>query len=398
MRAKFTLVCIFSMAIAAGGFAYPQGEPADSFAVARLDNGANVGFAMVRSGSVPAGGPISDVVMPRSRGVSRVLYDQKSGAFFGYRLEIEIVPANRYRLVFKALAADIDSELKRYARCTDCPQPTLLPGSQPRFPAPLNVAAGDICTLDLLINPQSGETIVDVIAVSAQTISRETMRLAAGRIREALQHTLRGDNLVARGNLEDAITEFQKSLAINPNSAAVQTRLGVSLQRSGKIDQAQRRYEMAVKLNPRYAEAWNNLGSCYHIRGKHRQALGYYQKAIDNKPSFAAAYKNMGSAYFAQGRFEEGYQSFEAAFRLDPAILEPNPGMDIPTYDGTAATQYFYFAKLSAANEQYDAAINFLKKAVDKGFKDCASIKRDANFQKMMSDPQYKQIMEKVCP
>lgn len=230
------------------------------------------------------------------------------------------------------------------------------------------------------MNPQTGEKIVDVIMVSSQTISRETMRLAAERTREAITHMQRGDNLAARGNTEGAIVEYQKALAINPNDAVIQNKLGICFQRGGQVDLAQRQYEQAVRLNARYAEAWNNLGSCYHARGKYKQAIKYYEKAIDNKPSFAAAYKNMGTAYFAQGRFEEGYQALQAAFRLDPTVLEAGSALGILATDMGAAVQYFYFAKLSAAYGQMDAAIDFLKKAVARGFKDCDRITQDPDF------------------
>jgi Flp pilus assembly protein TadD len=352
---------------------------------------------MLSSSKALTDGSIAVIILPHSTSVTRVLYKRESGAFVGYRLEVAPVQKKRYRLMFKLLANDIDSELQRHMRCPNCPHPTPVAGEQPHLPATLQIADGGICTLELLVNPQTGEKVVEIVKVASQTVSRETMRLAEEKMREALQHTQRADILTARGNPDGAISEYQKALSINPNDVVVQARLGVCFQRAGRMEQAQRQYELAVRMNPRYAEAWNNLGSSYHTRGEYNQAIKYYQKAIDNKPSLAAAYKNMGAAYFAQGRFEEGYRAFQAAFRIDPAILETNPGTNIPTRDTNAPMQHFYFAKLSAANENIDAALDFLKNAFERGFKDCALIVQDPDFQKVVSDPRYAKLAETVC-
>ncbi len=371
-----------------------RAETRDYPAVARLDNGAYVGFTMLRTGNASSGGNIGEVVFPRSNGVSRVLYDQEGGSYFGYRLEVEFLQPVSYRFVFKPLAGNVDAQLQRYMHCPTCPRPTLLPGSMPRFPAPLTVLDGAVCTVDLLVNPQTGEKIIDVIKVSSQEIARSHLSAATDRIRGGLKLAQAGDTLVARGRLSGAIEEYLKALEINPNDAVVHNKLGICYQRQGDVDRALKQFELAVSLNPRFAEAWNNVGSCYHARGKLKQAVKYYQKALESKPGLATAYRNIGSAYFAQGRFEQGYEALQAAFRIDPAILETASSPGIQARDINAAAQYFYFAKLSAANGQIDTALDFLKKAVIRGFKDWSSVARDPEFAKVILDPRYKQLIQ----
>jgi len=397
MRTAQGFLLLVLVAISSAHAGSQEGASAGSFGVAKLENGAYVGFSLVRSGQTPATGAISDVVLPRSKSVSRVLYDQAGAAYFGYRLEVEGLGGHRYRMKFRSLGDDIESELQRRLNCPTCPRPTLLPRAQSRFPEPLTVKDGDICTLDLLQNPQTGEKIVDVIRVSDQDISRETMRLAADRIREALRLTLVADTQAARRNFPRAIAEYEKALAINPNDPVVRNRLGLCLQWSGRLEEAQKQYEQAVKLNSSYAEAWNNLGSCYHTRQKYGQAIKNYQKAIDVKPGFATAYRNMGSAYFSQNRLEEGYQALQTAFRLDPAILSASSAGGMQTRDATAATQYFFFAKISAANGQVDDAIRFLRMAFERGYKDCLTLSRDADFSRIQKEARFKELMSTFC-
>jgi Flp pilus assembly protein TadD len=363
-----------------------QGLEGNNYAteVEVLQDGTNVGFALVRSRSTIPNGSIEEAGFSRSKGVTRVLYDQKGGSFFGYRLEVETIRKRQYRFEFKSLPPDIESELIRYTKCPQCPRPALLAGAVPRFPGPLTLSEGDICTIDLLINPQTGEKIVDVIMVSSKSISKQIMQTAAGKTREAMALLERGDSMVARGNSLGAINEYKKALAINPNDAVARNRLGISYQRVDKIGLAQEQFEHAVKLNEKYAEAWNNLASCYHKKGRYKQAIQYYAKAIEAKPTFATAYKHIGTAYIAQKRFEDGYRAFQAAFRLDPTILEASTSPSVQVTDANAGELYFYYAKLSAANKQNDAAMDFLMKSVAKGFRDCFRIAKDTDLRTLL--------------
>jgi Tfp pilus assembly protein PilF len=369
-----------------------------AIAIAELKNGTNIGTALVRSRSELSEGAIGDVVFPRSKGITRVLYDQKGGTYFGYRLDVEFLRKQQYRFEFKSLPGDVASELHRHLKCPECPPPTPLAGSIPNFPGSLTLGEGAICTVDLLMNPQTGEKIVDVIMVSSRVISKQTMQAAAQKTREAIALAEHGDNLVARGNNAGAVDEYKKALVINPNDSAVWNKLGIGYQRMGQIDLAQAQFERTVKLNAKYAEAWNNLGSCYHVKGKYKEAIRYYLKAIDAKPSFAAAYKNMGSAYFAQKQFEDGYRAFQAAFRLDPAILETSTSLGVQVANANAAELYYYFSKLSAANKQNDAALDFLAKAIEGGFKDCSRIAKEADFRALARLPRFRQIVQPACP
>jgi tetratricopeptide (TPR) repeat protein len=276
--------------------------------------------------------------------------------------------------------------------------PTPLTGSNPNFPGALTLNEDAICTLDLLMNPQTGEKIVDVIMVSSKSISKQTMQSAAQKTREAMTLAEHGDNLLARGNNAGAIDEYKKALAINSNDSAVWNKLGVSYQRMDQIALAQAQFERAVKLNVKHAEAWNNLGSCYHVRGRYKDAVRYYLKAIDVRPSFAAAYKNMGSAYFAQKQFEDGYRAFQAALRLDPSILETSTSLGVQVANANAAELYFYFSKLSAINKQNNAALDFLAKAIEAGFKDCSRIARETDLRALSHLPRFRQILQSACP
>jgi tetratricopeptide (TPR) repeat protein len=153
-----------------------------------------------------------------------------------------------------------------------------------------------------------------------------------------------------------------------------------------------------LRLNPALAEAWNNLGSIQHGRGQLKNAIQSYKKAISLRPGFAAALKNMGVAYFAQGRFDAGFEAFQAAYQLDPRILDAQANVVVAQGGVSAATQSFYFAKICAAAEQKDAAIEHLRKAAAAGFREWGRVARDPDLRTLVNDPRYKQLLRDHRP
>ena len=136
---------------------------------------------------------------------------------------------------------------------------------------------------------------------------------------------------------------------------------------------ARREYDRALELDPGYAEVWNNIGTLEQARKRFKPAVRAYKKAIETKPGLATPWKNLGNAYLALGQVQEAFEAYQEAFRLDPTILE-SQGPGIPAAGIDAATQSFYLAKLLAANGQTDAAIDFLRRAKEAGFRDFARV------------------------
>src|SRR6185503_5207330 len=108
------------------------------------------------------------IALARSDGVSRVLIDRESRAYFGYRVVAGAPAGGRVRLAFQSLPDDVDAALQRRLACNGCPPATRLAPAKPRFPPPQLTGDGEVVRLELLTNPKSGERIIDVIKVSSR--------------------------------------------------------------------------------------------------------------------------------------------------------------------------------------------------------------------------------------
>jgi tetratricopeptide (TPR) repeat protein len=364
----------------------------ERFAFATLENGASAGFALVRTGEAGPSGAMGEVVLPRSNSVSRVLWDRESGAYFGYRLEVERKDGPRpFRVSFKPLdRSAVERALWQQGKCPTCPPPVPL-GTGPRFPAPQLLTEGEALTLELLTNRETGERILDVVRVSAQPVTSEAMRTGVARALEGQQSVQRAAIHVARGRYAAAAEEYRKALAVQPYDPTVHNKLGICYQQLHNDGMARREYDRALALDPGYAEVWNNIGTLEQARMRFRLAVRAYKKAIETKPGHATFWKNLGSTYLALGQVQEALEAYQEAFRLDPTILE-SQGPGIPAAGVDVAMQRFYLAKLLAANEQVDAAIEFLRRAREAGFRDFDRVRSDPDFRAVVADPRFAEL------
>lgn len=364
-------------------------------ALATLENGASLGFALVRTGERRPGNDIGQVVVPRSNAVSRVLWDRESGVYFGYRVEVQRREGPQpFRVVLRALDRGVvERELRDRGGCPGCPPPTPL-GTEPQFPPPQQLAEGEALTLELLANPTTGERILDVIKVSARPIGGEAMRAAADRVLAGQQAVKKAAVLVARGQFAAATEEYRKALELQPNDATVHNTLAICYQRMNNETLARRHYERALELRPTYAEVWNNIGTLEQSRRRFKEAVRAYKRSIGLKPGLATTWKNLGNAYLAQDDVAKAIEAYQEAFRLDPTILAGGQGGPaIPAAGLDAATQNYYLAKLLAQNGQKAEALEMLARARDAGFRDFDRVRADPVFRQVVQDPRFREIV-----
>src|SRR4030042_5342299 len=69
---------------------------------------------------------------------------------------------------------------------------------------------------------------------------------------------------------------------------------GLAYSHKGQYDQAISDFNKALEINPRYAEAYNNRGLAYDERGQLDQAISDFNKALEINPRYAEAYTNRG--------------------------------------------------------------------------------------------------------
>ena len=133
-----------------------------------------------------------------------------------------------------------------------------------------------------------------------------------------LAHNNLGSAFIEKGQLDDAVSHYQKALEINPNSTETLTNLGAALVQKGRVDDAVARYQKALAINPNYVLAHNNLGLALAQRGHVDDAVAHYQKALQINPDFAQAHNNLGVTLFQKGQVDDAMTQYQKALAITP--------------------------------------------------------------------------------
>jgi len=109
----------------------------------------------------------------------RILTDDEHKKFFGYDLQVTVLGGGQFQLNFRPLTTVMIRKTLDLDKWTEI--------SLPSVPASLSVKDGDTVALDLLVNPGSGEKIVEYFTVSDPSTSGSSVRdLQMGDIQMAL--------------------------------------------------------------------------------------------------------------------------------------------------------------------------------------------------------------------
>lgn len=206
-----------------------------------------------------------------------------------------------------------------------------------------------------------------------------------------------GDELRTQKAYLDAIDYFRQALTKDPNNAAIQNKVGISELMLQRYHEAGKEFEKAIRNNPKFAEAYNNLGVVYYERKKYGSAIKYYKKTIGLDPNSPSAFSNMGAAYFAQKKFEQASEAYAQAVKLDPDIFERTSRAGIAAQMASPQDRAHYsyvLAKLYAKLGDSDHSLEYLRKAMEEGYKKVKDVYTDPEFATLRKDARFAELMK----
>ncbi|MCJ7542625.1 MAG: tetratricopeptide repeat protein, partial [Desulfobacterales bacterium] len=88
------------------------------------------------------------------------------------------------------------------------------------------------------------------------------------RMEDVKNYNKQGISYGKKGQYDQAISNFNKALEINPKLAVVYYNRGLAFDNKGQYDQAISDYTKAIELNQRYADAYYNRGLAFDNKGQ----------------------------------------------------------------------------------------------------------------------------------
>ena len=247
--------------------------------------------------------------------------------------------------------------------------------------------------------------IFSLPTVQAQTSTSELVQISPPAIRRAEppaqsatadELERRGDELRVEKAYLDALDYYRAALAKDPSRGRIYNKAGIAELLMQRYKEAGKDFARAVHYDREFADAVNNLGVVDYEAKKYGKALKQYEKAIRLQPDTASFFNNQGAAYFAKKEFEKAGEAYAKAIQLDPNILEhsshngvsaqlPSPG-DRARYD-------YLIAKLCAKLGDRDRSLQYLRRAMEDGYKAIEDVYRDPEFAGLRDDARFTELM-----
>lgn len=137
-------------------------------------------------------------------------------------------------------------------------------------------------------------------------------------------HAIMGRIYGEQNRWQEAISEHQKALELNPDNARNWTNLGVAYRRTAQYDKAASCYDKALAIDPDYDEAHTSLAALHLTHTMDfTAAIHHLERALSLDPGDAIAHANMAIAQASIGKFDaaeaylkkailKGYRNAEA--------------------------------------------------------------------------------------
>ncbi|NVL89894.1 MAG: tetratricopeptide repeat protein [Desulfobacterales bacterium] len=246
---------------------------------------------------------------------------------------------------------------------------------------------------------------------------------------DAVSLNISADKLYQYGDIDGAVEEFKRALAIDPQNVNIHNSLGVCYGVQGKFDLAIDAFETAIGFNPEDMMATFNLGlaylkhgdrekalalfleahdlngdnpevayqiaECYREKDQIDTALEYLKEAARNTRKGAHIFQALGECYLEKEIFQEAAKAYEKAIREHPTNAKSlsdlshiygtlNENLEIAIVLSRESTKIdpdngFYqyrLGKLYLQTKDYEDALKHLKIAAELG-EDCIDLMRE---------------------
>jgi DNA-binding winged helix-turn-helix (wHTH) protein/TolB-like protein/tetratricopeptide (TPR) repeat protein len=214
---------------------------------------------------------------------------------------------------------------------------------------------------------------------SSDAIS-EFRRALADNPNYAMAHSWYGENLVAMGRFQEAAAEAQTALEDDPLSLIIGSNAGWTLSLAGQSDQAIEILKKAIEIDPSFPRTHYRLGRAYEQKKLYNMAISELQQAVSLSGGDSCYKGSLGHAYAVSGKPDQARH-----------VLQ-----DLESRTGLAYTPAYAIALIYAGLGENDHSIKWLQRAFDDRSTSIAFLKLDPELTGLHGDPRFQQLLERV--
>lgn len=213
-----------------------------------------------------------------------------------------------------------------------------------------------------------------------------------------LEH--QGDLLRGQKRYLDAMDYYNAAIAKEATPIRY-NKLGMTYLFLQRNEDAKKAFDHALKMDAKCAEALNNRGFVEQLKKNYGKAGRYYQKALAIKPDAPTFHYNLASVYFSRHQYDQAAQEYRTAYQLDPDIFNRVSRMGVMAQTSSPedrAAFSFMVAKMYAQAGDFDRCLEYLRKAMEEGYKSIDKVYTDSEFATLRTDKRFAVLMEQKPP
>jgi tetratricopeptide (TPR) repeat protein len=183
--------------------------------------------------------------------------------------------------------------------------------------------------------------------------------------------------LLTKGNIDEAVGHFHKALQIEPDLASARENLKKALKnRSEKYNKIIDSIKKELESDPENYRLFFKLGNAYKNMGNIDDAEKSYKQALLIQPEYIPAINNLGLVHIQRKEDDKALFLFKKIIEIQP--------------DSVMA--YYNLACISSKQNNIEAAVQWLQKAVENGFNHWNSLKTDNDLKNIRSTSYYQKL------
>ena len=171
---------------------------------------------------------------------------------------------------------------------------------------------------------RDGESAESAFLLGQSELLRNDIGAAVAHLARAVElnpkmpwaHTLYGQALQAAGKPEQATTQFNEELKVNPYDFTANTEIALLLRQDGKLDDALAHILLALQVRPNDPGALYQRASIHLSQGLTGQARQELEQLIREYPSFSEAHAALATVYYRLRRTADGDKEAAEARRV----------------------------------------------------------------------------------
>jgi protein O-mannosyl-transferase len=173
--------------------------------------------------------------------------------------------------------------------------------------------------------------------------------------------------LAEKGQIDEAISQYQQGLRVKPDDAGAHNNLGVALLGKGQIDEAISQYREAIRLKPDYFDAHDNLGCALCLKGCNDQAIPHFQECLRLKPGSFLPHLRLAKSLPQLGCLKDAAFQMQEFLRTCPrANLEvSNSPVREPALSALNDLAWFLASSQRAEERDGERAVRFAERACE---------------------------------